>query len=246
MDVPETVTAALADRPVTGRVCLEAGAGVGNATAGLLDAGATRVYAVTNDREHATAVRERVDNRTVDRIDDEIGRAAVLEADLRRLPLTADSVELITAHGLFNVLPPASLESVAAELTRVATPGCHLVIDDYEPLPEDAAVRELFALENAATELAEGRPALTFYPAAVLRRLFVGYGWQFDRERTLLDPVPWTASHVEAHADATRTAASEVPGELGADLTAATEHLATAIGEDSVGEMYSVALRLPV
>ncbi|MFC4247722.1 class I SAM-dependent methyltransferase [Natribaculum luteum] len=239
MDVPETVTAALADRPVAGRVCLEAGAGVGNTTAGLLEAGASRVYAVTNDNEHANLVRERIDGTDTE-------RTAVLEADLRTLPLASDSVGLITAHGLFNVLPPASLESIAVELTRVATPGCHLVVDDYAPLPADAAVSELFALENAATELAEGRPALTFYPAAVLCRLFVGYGWEFDREQTLLDPVPWTAGHVEAHAEVARTAASEVSGKLGEYLTAAADRLTTEIGEESVGRMYSVALRLPV
>jgi len=89
VDVPSTVSAALEDRPVEGAVCLEAGAGVGNATAGLLARGASR-------------------------------------------------------------------------------------------------------------------------------RLFAGHGWALDRERTLLDPVPWTASHVEADAEG-----------------------------ESAGEMYSLAMRLP-
>ncbi|WP_458190503.1 class I SAM-dependent methyltransferase [Haladaptatus sp. NG-WS-4] len=239
MDVPQTVTTALADRPVAGAVCLEAGAGLGNTTAGLLAADASRIYAVTNDRDHANTVHERVGR-------DEPERTAVLEADLRRLPLASDSVEIITAHGLFNVLAPASLESVATELTRVAAPGCHLVIDDYEPLPDGATVRELFALENAATELATGQPALTFYPEAVLRRLFGGYGWEFDRKRTLLEPVPWTASHVKAHADSAVAMASRLPDELGDTLVAETERIASAIGEESVGSMYSVALQLPV
>jgi hypothetical protein len=100
VDVPSTVSAALEDRPVEGAVCLEAGAGVGNA----------------------------------------------------------------------------------------ATAGCHLVVDDYAPLPEGSATHDLFA----------------------------GHGWAFDRERTLLDPVPWTASHVEADAEG-----------------------------ESAGEMYSLAMRLP-
>ncbi|MGA9402902.1 MAG: SAM-dependent methyltransferase, partial [Haladaptatus sp.] len=56
MDIPRTVRTALADRPVSGATCLEAGAGMGNTTAGLLADGASRVYAVTNDPEHATAV----------------------------------------------------------------------------------------------------------------------------------------------------------------------------------------------
>ncbi|QLG26655.1 class I SAM-dependent methyltransferase [Halorarum halophilum] len=239
MDVPSTVTAALADRPVEGAVCLEAGAGVGNTSAGLLAAGADRVYAITNDVEHATVVRERVGRDDPDRI-------AVIEADLSSVPLADDSVGIITAHGLFNVLDPSVLEPVVAELTRVTAPGCHLVVDDYEPLPDGAAVADLFAVENAATQLAENRPALTFYPAPVLRRLLVGHGWEFERERTLLDPVPWTANHLEAHADVTRSAASELPDDLGERLTAEVERLATEIGGESAGRMYSLALRLPV
>ncbi|ESP89447.1 class I SAM-dependent methyltransferase [Candidatus Halobonum tyrrellensis] len=251
-DVPRTVTAALADRPVEGRVCLEAGAGIGNTSAGLLAAGADRVYAVTNDRGHAETVRDRVGpaaagdaraNAAGGRAADD--RLAVVEADLRSVPLDADAVGLVTAHGLFNVVPPASLDRIAAELTRVAAPGAHLVVDDYDPLPDDAAVRDLFAVENAATELATGSPALTFYPAAVLARLFAGYGWTVDRERTLLDPVPWTGRHVSAHAAKARGAASSLRPELGDPLAAEADRLAAAVGEESAGRMYSVALRLP-
>ncbi|MBO4247122.1 class I SAM-dependent methyltransferase [Halomicrobium sp. IBSBa] len=239
MAVPSTVTAALADRPVEGRRCLEAGAGVGNTTAGLLDAGAERVYAVTNDREHARTTRERVADDT--RSD----RLAVLDADLRTLALSDDSIDLITAHGLCNVLDPAALSAVAATFRRVAAPGCHLVIDDYAPLPETAAVRELFAVENAASELATGGPALTFYPPDALRRCFVGGGWSFDRERTLLDPVPWTGAHLSAHADVARDHAAACPGDLGDRLAARADRLATEIGSESVGRMYSLAFRLP-
>ncbi|ACV46242.1 MULTISPECIES: class I SAM-dependent methyltransferase [Halomicrobium] len=239
MAVPSTVTTALADRPVEGRRCLEAGAGVGNATAGLLDAGAERVYAVTNDRAHARTTRERVADG-----DTRSDRLAVLESDLRTLALADDSIELITAHGLCNVLDPAELSAVAATFRRVAAPGCHLVIDDYAPLPETAAVRELFAVENAAAELATGGPALTFYPPDALRRCFVGGGWSFDRERTLLDPVPWTADHLSAHAVAARDHAAGCPGDLGDRLAARADRLATAIGSESAGRMYSLAFRL--
>ncbi|WP_435180679.1 class I SAM-dependent methyltransferase [Halorussus sp. AFM4] len=244
MDVPQTVATALDDRPVSGATCLEAGAGVGNATAGLLEADADRVYAVTNDGEHAATVRDRVGRERLD-------RAAVLEADLRDLPLADDSVEIVTAHCLFNVVAPDSLAAIAAELTRVAAPGSHLVVDDYAPLPGDAAVRDLFAVENAAAELADGRPALTFYPAAVLENLFAGYGWAFDRRRTLLDPVPWTESHVDAHVGVVRDAVERLATDsgkseaLGESLLSEAERLAESIGEESVGELYSVAMRLP-
>ncbi|WP_254279101.1 class I SAM-dependent methyltransferase [Haloarcula marina] len=235
--VPETVAAALSDRPVDGRVCLEAGAGHGNATAGLLDAGAASVYAVTDDSDHADAVRERCGDAT--------DRLAVLEADLRQTPIADDSVELVTAHALCNVLSPAALDAVAAELTRVAAPGAHLVVDDYAPLPEGAAVRDLFAVENAAVELADGRPALSFYPASTLRSVFEGHGWRFDRERTLLDPVPWTERHLAAHAAVATEAAGRLSPELGRPLGRRADRLVEAIGSESAGRMYSVAMRLP-
>ncbi|GGN93657.1 MULTISPECIES: class I SAM-dependent methyltransferase [Haloarcula] len=235
--VPETVKAAIADRPVEGRVCLEAGAGVGNTTAGLLAAGAARVYAVTDDPAHAAAVRDRCGDAT--------DRLVVVEGDLRQTPLRPDSVDLVTAHGLCNLLDPAALAAVAAEFSRVAAAGCHLVVDDYEPLPESAAVRDLFAVENAATELATGRSALTFYPASLLRRVFAGHGWTFDRERTLLDPVPWTASHLSAHAGVVTDAIAGLPPELGDPLERRAERLVEAIGEEFAGTMYSVAMTRP-
>jgi len=127
MDVPHTVTAALDDRSVAGKRCLEAGAGAGNATAGLLANGADRVYAVTNDRDHARTTRRRVDDDGDDGDDDgddgDGDRLAVLEADLRATPLPADSVDVITAHGLCNVLDPAALAAIAEEFSRVAAPG---------------------------------------------------------------------------------------------------------------------------
>ncbi|WP_435097228.1 class I SAM-dependent methyltransferase [Halorubrum sp. N11] len=246
MDVPHTVATALDDQPVAGKRCLEAGAGVGNATAGLLANGAARVYAVTNDRDHARTTRRRVGNNGDGNGNSDDGdRLAVLEADLRAIPLPDGSIDVITAHGLCNVLDPTSLSAVAEELSRVAAPGARLVVDDYDPLPDDAAISELFAVENAASELARGRPALTFYPAAFLRRFFAGHGWEFGRERTLLDPVPWTESHVSAHADRAASMVGEYPGEPGDTLAATARRLAAEIGSESVGRMYGLAFRLP-
>jgi SAM-dependent methyltransferase len=241
VEVPSTVETALADRPVAGARCLEAGAGVGNATAGLLAAGAARVHAVTTHPSHARAVRERVARAGPDRA----ARTDVLEADVRALPLSDDSVDVITAHALFNVLAPAALDGVAAELARVAAPGCHLVVDDYEPPPAGSPVRDLFAVENAASELARGRPALAFYPSGALRRLFVGSGWTLDRELTLLDPVPWTADHLAAHVEATRGFASTLSDGTGDRLVDRARRLADAVGSASVGEMYGLAFRRP-
>ncbi|MBV0903616.1 class I SAM-dependent methyltransferase [Haloarcula salina] len=236
VDVPRTVRTALADRPVRGRVCLEAGAGVGNATAGLLDAGASRVYAVTNDPEHAAAVRERLGRTHPDRL-------VVVEADLRATPLATDSVDVVTAHGLCNVLDPPALDRVAAELSRVARPDAHLVVDDYAPPPEEAAVSRLFALENAAARLVDGRPLLTFYPADLLAGVFAGHGWAFERRETLLDPVPWTEAHLKAHANEVRDRAAALPSALGDPLEAMADDLVDDIGSERAGEMYSLAFR---
>ncbi|NGM70785.1 class I SAM-dependent methyltransferase [Natronolimnobius sp. AArcel1] len=244
MSIPRTVTTALADRPVADAVCLEAGAGVGNTTAGLLAGGASRVYAVTNERKHAKSTLERVRVNT-DSATSSPEKVAVLEADLRTIPLPDNSIEIITAHGLFNVVPPADLEPVLTELTRVAAPGCHLVANDYEPLPDDAAVRELFALENAAAELADGQPMLSFYAAATLRRLFVGAGWEYDRTQTLLEPVPWTKSHLEAHAAVVHSRADQLEDAVGEQLCDRADALVETIGFESVGEMYSLAFRWP-
>jgi SAM-dependent methyltransferase len=236
-DVPETVTAALADRQVEGQVCLEAGAGVGNTTAGLLAAGAKLVYAVTNDAEHAATVRERVGDGNADRL-------VVIEADLRATPLATDSVDLVTAHGLCNVLSPADLDAVAAELTRVAGPDSHLVVDDYAVPPADAVVNRLFALENTAARVVDGRPALTFYPPAVLAAVFADYGWAVERKKTLLDPVPWTEAHLDAHAEVVRRHADELPDVVGEPLAAMAADLVSAMGSERTGTMYGVALRV--
>lgn len=235
MDVPDTVRRALEDRPVTDRVALEAGAGVGNGTVGLLDAGAAHVVAITDDRSHATDVRERVGADVP---------ATVLEADLTAIPLPDDSVEVVTAHALFNVLPFAVAADIAAELTRVAAPGAHLVVDDYDPMPAGSPVRQLFAVENAAAELAGARPALTFYPAAGLRRLFAGHGWTHDRTRSVLEPVPWTKSHLTAHAAEVEGHAERLPDRLGRPLVDEANRLAAETGSSDEGRMYSLAMVL--
>ncbi|MFW6435315.1 MAG: SAM-dependent methyltransferase, partial [Halovenus sp.] len=66
-------------------------------------------------------------------------------------------------------------------------------------------------------------------------------GWTFERRRSLLDPVPWTESHVEAHLDAVREYADALPEAIAAPLVDRAERLAADIGTDRAGEMYSLA-----
>lgn len=228
--IPDTVRNALADVPVAGATALEAGAGVGNGTAGLLAAGAEAVYSVTDDADHAATVRDRCP------------AATVLRADLGAIPLPDDSVDVVLAHGLFNVLSNETATAVAAELTRVVAPGGWLVVDDYDPHPPDSRIRQLYAVENALTELAEARPAYVFHPSAELRTLFEGHGWTHERTKPLLEPVPWTREHMDAHVDAARRTAAAVPDEIADPLLERAERLAVE-GEDSAGRMYSLAVR---
>lgn len=67
--VPNTVERALEDRTVDGRVCREDGAGVGNATAGLLEA-------------HADIVRDRAANLPDDLATPLVERAERLVAEI--------------------------------------------------------------------------------------------------------------------------------------------------------------------
>lgn len=235
-DVPETLETALADVPVAGRRCLEAGAGVGNATAGLREREAAFVYAVTNDREHAGDVRDRFAGS---------GDVAALLADLRSLPLPADAVGVVTAHALFNVVPPADAARIVAELTRVTEPGGWLLVDDYAPVPDDR-VRALFAAENAVAALDADRPALTFYPREHLRGLFEAAGWRHEWTRTLLDPVPWTPELLDAHAELAVERSRRLPDPLGEGLREAVDRRRARAGDGvDTGEMYGLAFRLP-
>lgn len=233
MEVPSTVETALSDRPVAGRRCLEAGAGVGNTTAGLLASGADSVWAITNERDHVETVRQRIDE----------DRVTILEGDLRSIPLDDDSVEFVTAHALFNVVPVTDAASIVSELSRVAAPDAHLVVDDYAPMPE-GRMADLFAVENALAELARGAPSLTFYPPEHLRSLFAAHGWTFERRKTLLDPAPWTESHVQAHLGVARESASSVSTAVAEPLLAQAERLAEDIGSTDAGRMYSLAFQL--
>ena len=234
--VPTTVATALADHRVEGRRCLDAGTGVGNSAAGLARAAADRVITVTTNPDHAHHASRRF--AADDRVD-------VIRADLRSLPLGDDSVEFIMAHAVCNVLEPSALALVATEWYRIAAPDCVLVIDDYDPIPEEACVSSLFELENAAAILATGRPALTFYPAPFLVHSFVGAGWELCRMQTLLDPVPWTAAHLDAHTEATAAALQTLSPALRRPLTERLDILTKNLDPAATGRMYSLAFRLP-
>jgi SAM-dependent methyltransferase len=234
-EIPETITTALSDITVSGTRCLEAGAGAGHTSAGLVAADAAHVTAVTHDADHAATVRDRfTDEPTV----------ATLLADLRSLPLPDDAFDIATAHGLFNVVTPAELTPIVAELTRVTAPGGWLVVDDYDPL--DGPVRDLFGLANAVGELTDARPPFTFYPREHVQALVTAHGWEHERTTTLLDPIPWTPDLLDEHASLIHEEAATLPDDLRAALKNRTEQVRDRAGDGvETGEMYSLAFRLP-
>jgi len=229
-NVPDTLTDALAGVSTAGRAALEAGAGAGGATAALRAGDASPVYAVTDDREHATGVHEQFPGDGV----------VTLQADLRALPLPDDTVEVVTAHALFNVVPTTDAAAIVEELTRVTAPGGTVVVDDYGPIP-DGDTRALFGAGNAVSELLGAGPTYTFYPASHLRGLFEVAGWEHTETTTLLDPVPWRGGVVDAHGGI-----ATHPDPLASALRTHIERVRAAIGERSdTGRMYSLRLDLP-
>jgi hypothetical protein len=128
----------------------------------------------------------------------------------------------------------------------VTAPGGTVVVDDYSPVP-DGETRALFGAGNAVSELVDGVPTYTFYPASHLRGLFEAAGWEHTETTTLLDPVPWTVELLDAHAEIASDRAGSLPAPLASALREHVEHVRAEIGERSdTGRMYSLRLDLPV
>lgn len=233
---PDTVREALSGVEVEGRTCLEAGAGVGNATAGLLERDATAVLAVTNDPDHAATVRDRFADAPA---------VTTVRADLRSIPLPDGVIDIVTAHGLFNVVATTEASAIVEELTRVTAPCGRAIVDDYAPVPA-TEVRDLFALANAVGELDQRRPTFTFYPADHLRAAFEGHGWRHERTKTLLDPVPWTGDLLDEHAALIEDRIEALPEPVGKPLRSHLERVRARAGDGvETGELYSLAFELP-
>jgi hypothetical protein len=56
--------------------------------------------------------------------------------------------------------------------------------------------------------------------------------------------VPWTESHLSAHAEGARSLAADCPDDARDVLAERAECLVAEIGSESVGRMYSLAFRL--
>jgi len=186
------------DVNVEGSICLEAGTGAGNMTRYLVKRGAKLVYSISNNQEHLDYARSKLSDEAAKRV-------RFINADLRRLNFLSDNtIDLITAHMLINVVPAVELFLIFKELTRVAKKGALIVINDYNPLSSyiterSHLVEELFRIENAISYLVEGKPALVWYPSEYITDLLQLSGWKLESVRLLYHKTPWERELLQEH-----------------------------------------------
>ncbi|HOC52522.1 MAG TPA: class I SAM-dependent methyltransferase [Caldisericia bacterium] len=152
------------DISIKGLICLDAGTGTGGMTRYLVRKGAKFVYSVSNNEEYLDYARSNCSTN-------ELRKIKFINTDLSDLNfLSVESVNLITAHMLINLVSPIKLFLIFKELTRAARKGCLLIIIDYNPfftyqMDRSYLIEELFRIENAIHYLVEGEPAMIWYPS---------------------------------------------------------------------------------
>ncbi len=104
-----------------GQVLLDVGTGRGEMLAVAADRGARLALGVEYAAAAVTLTQETLRARAVD------GRAHVLLADARRLPLPAASVDMVTMLDVIEHLTPTELDLALREVCRVLRPGGILV-----------------------------------------------------------------------------------------------------------------------
>ena len=119
--------------------------------AGPLAAGGARVVGLDLARPMLAAARRRVVGEGL------AARVALLAAGMRPLPLRDASVDLVVAHGIWNLARSgAELRQALAEAARVARPGAGLFLftfsratlpDEAQPVPGESFVFTQFAGE---------------------------------------------------------------------------------------------------
>lgn len=185
---------------VNGFVCLEAGTGAGNMTRYLVKRGAKLVYSISNNEEHLEYARKRLSNKEAERV-------RFIKADLCNLNIIpSETVDLVTAHMLINVVPPTDILLIFQELTRVTKRKGLIVINDYNPLSSyrgkrSYLVEELFKIENSLHYLIEGKPALIWYPAEYIIQLLKLLGLTLEDSELIYKKTPWEKDLLKEHVE---------------------------------------------
>jgi len=231
---------------VNGLICLEAGTGAGNMTRWLAKKGAKLVYSISNNQEHLEYARRRLPKKYIKNV-------KFIKADLRKLDFLGEkTIDLITAHMLVNVVTHVDLFLIFKELTRVAKNKALMVVNDYNPLSSyqterSYLVEELFRIENAASYLANGEPALVWYPSEYIAGLLELLGWEIETMELMYDKTPWEKELLEEHLEVIEEECKKIDDEnLRKSLLHQAHKLLDQIGEDETiyaGTIYSIIAR---
>ena len=231
---------------VNGLICLEAGTGAGNMIRWLAKRGAKLVYSISDNQEHLEYARRKLPKKYIKNV-------KFIKADLRRLDFLGErTIDLITAHMLVNVVTHVDLFLIFKELTRVAKSKALMVVNDYNPLSSyqterSYLVEELFRIENAASYLANGEPALVWYPSEYIAGLLELLGWEIETMELMYDKTPWERELLEEHLEVIEEECKKIDDEnLRKSLLHQAHKLLDQIGEDETiyaGTIYSIIAR---
>jgi len=231
---------------ITGLTCLEAGTGAGNMTRWLAKKGAKVVYSISNNLEHLDYARRRLPKKYIKNV-------KFIKADLRKLDfLEEETIDLITAHMLINVVTPVDLFFIFKELTRVAKNKALMVVNDYNPLcsyqtERSHLVEELFRIENAVSYLANDEPALIWYPSEYIIELLELLGWEIETMELMYDKTPWGKELLKEHLEVIENECKKLRNEnLRKNLLHQAKEILNQVDEDETvyaGTIYSIIAR---
>jgi len=236
----------MSDVPIKGLICLDAGTGTGGMTRYLVERGAKLVFSISNNQEHLDYARSKCST-------EEIRKIRFVNADLADLKfLSSETVDLITAHMLINVVYPIKLFSIFKELTRVARKNSLLTIIDYNPLytyqtDKSHLVEELFKIENAIHYLVEGEPALIWYPSEYIINSLQLLGWMPESINLIYSKTPWEKELLNEHMDEIKEICVKINHEnLRESFLQNTAEIFNKIGDKEViyaGSIYGIKMR---
>jgi ubiquinone/menaquinone biosynthesis C-methylase UbiE len=228
---------------VKGLVCLEAGTGAGNTTLWLAKKGAKLVYSISNNQEHLDYAFKRLSKKYIKNV-------KFIKADLQKLDfLEEETIDLITAHMLINVVTPVDLFLIFKELTRIAKNKALIVVNDYNPLSSyqterSHLVEELFRIENAVSYLANGEPILVWYPSEYTAGLLELLEWKVETIELLYDKTPWEKELLKEHLEVIEEECKKINNEnLAENLLHQAIEILNQVGESETiyaGTIYSL------
>lgn len=234
------------DVPIEGLICLDAGTGTGSLTRYLVKRGARLVYSISNNPEHLDYARSKCSTK-------ELRKIRFINADLSCLNfLSVETVDLVTAHMLINLVTPVKLFSIFRELTRVARKNSLLIIIDYNPLytyqtDRSYLVEELFRIENAIHYLVKGEPALIWYPSEYIVDFLQLLGWMPECIKLIYSKTPWEKELLQEHIDVIKEICTKVNHKgIREDFLRNAVEIFNKIGDEEViyaGSIYGIKMR---